>query len=269
MFTQLQREGSLDIVFSRRQPSRLPRPLAGANPRPQRLSITVKKEPGTVLGIQVTAGRQGIVVSSIGQGIVRDWNASNGRHQVRPGDTIMFVNGVRREDMIGELAKHGTLYIVLQRGPSRLNKNAMQPQILDSIPHVTYTAGHAAFQKSDACGICLEDWEEGADCLLLPCKHLFHAECATPWLIWHSALCPLCGWAADHDKAQSFDPDTDLDIIEDEETTQLLARPLPSSVISTASGAHIVWVPQEPDTPGLLEIPADGRQSCSSRACLF
>lgn len=257
MFAQLQRQGRLEIVFSRRQPNRRREGRLGNDlPRPQRFSITVRKEPGAVLGIQVTVGRHGVTVTSVNEGIIREWNERNARHQVRPGDRIVFVNGVRREDMVFELAKEGTLYIVLQRGYSKANgRNTMPPSLVENLPCFEYCEGLNKFKKYEACGICLEDWAPGSQAMELPCKHLFHPDCASPWLTKHSALCPLCGWAADHDKGKSFDPDTDLDCVEEEEEgIAAAAQSLPNSQISNASGPY--GSGGDLDTPGLDEVTA-------------
>ena len=41
------------------------------------------------------------------------------------------------------------------------------------------------------CSICLDDFEDGARALLLPCKHRFHAACVGHWFHEHRA-CPNC-----------------------------------------------------------------------------
>ena len=41
------------------------------------------------------------------------------------------------------------------------------------------------------CSICTEDFEEGVDVRLLPCKHQFHPDCVDPWLVNVSGTCPL------------------------------------------------------------------------------
>ncbi|XP_073114182.1 uncharacterized protein [Elaeis guineensis] len=44
---------------------------------------------------------------------------------------------------------------------------------------------------STICSICLENFEAGAELIVLPCCHEFHCSCATKWLE-RSHLCPLC-----------------------------------------------------------------------------
>lgn len=44
---------------------------------------------------------------------------------------------------------------------------------------------------ADTCPICVDRYELGCTLLTLPCQHLFHAECALPWLDKRNT-CPLC-----------------------------------------------------------------------------
>lgn len=44
----------------------------------------------------------------------------------------------------------------------------------------------------DTCAICIEDFEDGEQLRLLPCKHWYHVECIDPWLTTKSSSCPLC-----------------------------------------------------------------------------
>ncbi len=41
------------------------------------------------------------------------------------------------------------------------------------------------------CGICLEDFDQGEELLVLPCAHLFHEDCVGDWLSTHGT-CPFC-----------------------------------------------------------------------------
>ena len=46
-----------------------------------------------------------------------------------------------------------------------------------------------------ACGIWQEDFEEGDDIKILPCKHAFKAEAIMKWLTEEKAECPICRYA--------------------------------------------------------------------------
>ena len=42
-----------------------------------------------------------------------------------------------------------------------------------------------------ACSVCTDDFINGQDIRVLPCKHKFHPECIDPWLLNVSGTCPL------------------------------------------------------------------------------
>ena len=41
------------------------------------------------------------------------------------------------------------------------------------------------------CSICTEDFVQGEDIRVLPCRHKFHLPCIEPWLLNISGTCPL------------------------------------------------------------------------------
>ena len=43
----------------------------------------------------------------------------------------------------------------------------------------------------DVCSICLEQFKDDEDVIILPCRHGFHPDCLDPWLKMHSE-CPSC-----------------------------------------------------------------------------
>ncbi|KAJ4832021.1 hypothetical protein Tsubulata_010263 [Turnera subulata] len=45
---------------------------------------------------------------------------------------------------------------------------------------------------TDECTICLDEYEEGADVLVLPCKHEFHPACIERWMAKRHGACPVC-----------------------------------------------------------------------------
>lgn len=46
-------------------------------------------------------------------------------------------------------------------------------------------------QAGETCVVCMDDVEAGQPCATLPCEHVFHHACITPWVASHSS-CPLC-----------------------------------------------------------------------------
>lgn len=63
-----------------------------------------------------------------------------------------------------------------------------------TVPISTLSPGHDVNEPFHdvACTICLDDYEEGENLVVLPCHHAFHADCILPWLTERSPTCPLC-----------------------------------------------------------------------------
>lgn len=62
--------------------------------------------------------------------------------------------------------------------------------------------GAAAIGTLD-CAVCLESFQIGEKCRLLPvCKHSFHVHCVDSWLMM-SPICPICRTSVDHRKIGS------------------------------------------------------------------
>ncbi|XAR48026.1 hypothetical protein NMG60_11030717 [Bertholletia excelsa] len=66
--------------------------------------------------------------------------------------------------------------------PPQVEYKAPQPE--DGMTTVTVNC--------TTCAICLEDFQEGEMCIVLPvCNHVFHSACIKPWLI-KKQKCPNC-----------------------------------------------------------------------------
>jgi Ring finger domain len=46
-------------------------------------------------------------------------------------------------------------------------------------------------QDSKTCSICTEDFVEGRNVRILPCRHIYHRRCIDPWLLDFAGTCPL------------------------------------------------------------------------------
>lgn len=51
--------------------------------------------------------------------------------------------------------------------------------------------------ETEVCAICLDDDEEMANAVTLPCRHPFHAACIRAWLQRGGVKCPLCCYKLD------------------------------------------------------------------------
>ncbi|KAG2307462.1 hypothetical protein Bca52824_027210 [Brassica carinata] len=66
---------------------------------------------------------------------------------------------------------------------------ASEPTI-DALPTVTITSKHLTNDTSQ-CTVCMEDFIVGGEATELPCNHIYHKNCITPWLRLHNS-CPIC-----------------------------------------------------------------------------
>jgi len=72
-------------------------------------------------------------------------------------------------------------------------KKVITKEAEDDIIDEKFTAAMVQELKiNDACGIWQEDFEEGEDIKILPCKHAFKAEAILKWLHEEKAECPVC-----------------------------------------------------------------------------
>ncbi|KAK4034512.1 hypothetical protein C8A01DRAFT_18688 [Parachaetomium inaequale] len=77
-----------------------------------------------------------------------------------------------------------------QRGPS------VEWQVVSSSinywfqPLLVHRADHKLYTRISV--ICLEGFQDESLVRLLPCRHLFHAECIASWFLAHHDTCPIC-----------------------------------------------------------------------------
>lgn len=62
-------------------------------------------------------------------------------------------------------------------------------RLVSSLPKESYHCDH--HKDLIECDVCLEDYAAGDELLRLPCMHVFHCKCVTPWLL-KAGMCPAC-----------------------------------------------------------------------------
>jgi hypothetical protein len=80
------------------------------------------------------------------------------------------------------------------RPPSRRLSTGMSKKQIQGLREVPYVPpeDEGTTAESDRCIICFVDFEAQEKVVqLLPCGHVYHQNCITPWLEMHN-LCPLC-----------------------------------------------------------------------------
>ena len=123
------------------------------------------------------------------------------------------------------------------------------------------------------CAICLEDFEEGTSQerprIVLPCQHVYHADCILPWLTERSGTCPLCKF----DVYQHVQEASALDFSLPAHWTTALERiqrrlwnlvPGVSSSSSTRTSHDYDTVETSPSPPVELELAESSTRTSSS-----
>lgn len=84
--------------------------------------------------------------------------------------------------------------------PPRTNRendyHPVPPEELARIPHVILEEKYGKRQKSGdfeypQCPVCCSNMKKGEEIMLVPCGHMYHTECITPWFAEHNS-CPVC-----------------------------------------------------------------------------
>ncbi|XP_043228074.1 E3 ubiquitin-protein ligase RNF13-like [Amphibalanus amphitrite] len=77
----------------------------------------------------------------------------------------------------------------------RTARRLLPKRMLAQIPTRRFSAATASGGGpggQETCAICLEDYLEGDQLRVLPCKHAFHCHCVDPWLLRSRRVCPVC-----------------------------------------------------------------------------
>lgn len=71
-----------------------------------------------------------------------------------------------------------------RRGPPPASRSS-----IDSMPTIRITQRH--LRSESHCPVCKEKFELGSEARQMPCNHMYHSDCITPWLVQHNS-CPVC-----------------------------------------------------------------------------
>ena len=67
----------------------------------------------------------------------------------------------------------------------------MEPATKSSIEALKIVKIDGSCTSNDQCSICLDDFCDGSEVMVMPCLHICHKDCILKWLET-SHLCPLC-----------------------------------------------------------------------------
>lgn len=92
------------------------------------------------------------------------------------------------------------LLLRLDEAVSSRRQQKMTKRQLRQFP--TFSLTSTSSQLEERCSVCMEDFCEGDQVMLLSCFHCFHKECVTRWLLDQSNKCPVCMKKCDGSECQ-------------------------------------------------------------------
>jgi len=172
----------------------------GSGNGPTVIRATRRSVPGAAGGASRGPGGTSIFVGSSGgspgdqflQSLISNLTGMHGPGQFQfmmggpPGSNVMYGNP-------GDYAwgRGGFDAIVTQllnqmegAGPPKMEK-----EDISSLPSIQVTRQH--IDQKVQCSVCWDDFKLDETVIQLPCEHIFHKDCITPWLELH-ATCPVC-----------------------------------------------------------------------------
>ncbi len=72
-----------------------------------------------------------------------------------------------------------------------ISNEGLDEDIINSIPISKIKSITNLSEEQKKCLICLEDYKIGDDSIILPCIHIFHADCIKKWMQKQN-ICPAC-----------------------------------------------------------------------------
>jgi len=93
-------------------------------------------------------------------------------------------------DLLQEVMRHEA---DAQRAQQQARAEEEARKVLSGLRRVPWVpqAPENAENENEECSLCLEEFQTGEELLQLPCRHLFHESCVSPWFR-RSLTCPLC-----------------------------------------------------------------------------
>ncbi|KAF8941692.1 hypothetical protein BGZ58_000028 [Dissophora ornata] len=66
------------------------------------------------------------------------------------------------------------------------------PEVVSNLPTKVFFQAKAHDNDPVECVICLEDYKDGDELRILPCRHEYHVPCIDSWLTNRKKFCPIC-----------------------------------------------------------------------------
>mmetsp|Transcript_72627 Transcript_72627/g.126084 ORF Transcript_72627/g.126084 Transcript_72627/m.126084 type:complete len:263 (-) Transcript_72627:100-888(-) len=181
-------------------------------------SVSVTKADGARvgLGLNTCDGATLRIIRVESAGLVPDWNRTHPEQQVRPGDRIVEVNGVKGDAnaMLNECKERQELQFQIcctadiEHWCRMLQYRNLSPEdfellrMLDEVAPSKHGAPRSLVEAlpreaahscgAQECAVCLAEFAHDTMVTRLPCQHIFCAPCIEEWLTQYKSRCPLC-----------------------------------------------------------------------------
>mmetsp|Transcript_615 Transcript_615/g.1449 ORF Transcript_615/g.1449 Transcript_615/m.1449 type:complete len:329 (+) Transcript_615:29-1015(+) len=159
----------------------------------RRYDVTITREPGIAWGVsfKMDYERGFLVVWSIGDGMLSEWNRHNPHSPFSGGDVVIKVNESygSPDELLRKLKEAVGVVSVTVCRPcwSSSDTTLFLQKVVARLPRVSPEEAGVS-----QCGVCLDDIPPDGQLLRLPCRHSFCEHCVECWLTMHRATCPLC-----------------------------------------------------------------------------
>ncbi|KAL9372257.1 hypothetical protein Peur_034501 [Populus x canadensis] len=98
-----------------------------------------------------------------------------------PANLGDYFIGPGLEQLIQQLAEND---------PNRYGTPPASKSAVENLPDIKVTK-ELLESDSSQCAVCKDSFELGEEAKQIPCKHIYHKDCITPWLELHNS-CPVC-----------------------------------------------------------------------------
>jgi len=106
-----------------------------------------------------------------------------------------MVFGLLRDRNTEESSMESIINMIMANDTNRYGNPPASKEVLNNLEKVKINEENINLIRKNSncenCSVCKEDFEISQELINLPCKHVFHEECLTPWLKERNS-CPTC-----------------------------------------------------------------------------
>ncbi|CAD8171040.1 unnamed protein product [Paramecium pentaurelia] len=108
-----------------------------------------------------------------------------GRNQIQRNSLQALMDQILSNPFFSNQTRRGFFFIPM------MNHLHQAPQELENLAIIKFVPYDGLSQEYKQCSICINNYEDGEELILLPCIHRFHKKCISEWFKEQST-CPIC-----------------------------------------------------------------------------